>query len=280
MTPPLPDLLFHGSERQFDLPRGGGYDGVFWTASDSATAQNYIPASGSSIQTAPMDYQLKEKLRPRQNDPFTSIAASMGFVAQDVKWDALGQASSYRYPPQGMPTYGDICDHIEKVLGYEPTDGRRGAYRLKAASWSAQDQQSEIVRSDFKMPGHLYIVTGHESMRLHHMSRGEGDLTDVQYNKLSSFQQMKEAGFDGVVIDDFAQSKTWGNLGHISYGFFPEACNRLKLERISAANFDWGPTSQDLQVVDSPEFTRWRAAQNAKDFIQSINTSPLASPSI
>lgn len=273
MSDRLPELLFHGSERAFDKPRGGGYDGVFWTASNSATAQNYIPVSGASVQTAPCNYYINEKVRPRHNDPFTSLAAALGYVIEDATWNHMGEATSFKYPAKGWPTMRDICDHIEQVLGYEPTDGQRGAYRLKMGAWDPETKQSQILPALHKDAGHLYIVTGHEDMKFYVKSTGEGDLTDVQYNHLKSFKQLAAEGYDGVIIDDFAQSKNWGNLGHLSYGFFPSAFDRLKLERIPAVNFDWGDQSKDLAVVDTPEFTRWKAAQVARDLVQAIPSS-------
>jgi hypothetical protein len=266
-NPTTCERLFHGtSEDLVDDLRPGAYDGLFWTAENSAVAQSYIPSSGGSTFCSVPSFQLSQTVRPSKSDPFYTIAKSIGPAPQDadVTWDRFGRATSWRVP-DGAATYLDVAKHIESVLGYENKGiGGDKTYELQTDGWNAQTQEHRIVAANFKRPGSLVIATGFEGMRFLDISQGDPDLTDVQYHSHKLFAQAREQGFDGVVIDDFCQTKTWGNVGHRSVGFFDHAVARLKTTIIPVVRFEWGPTSADLQVVDTPEFTAWHLAQKAQ----------------
>jgi hypothetical protein len=76
-------------------------------------------------------------------------------------------------------------------------------------------------------------------MRIYVMSRGEGDLTDVQYNEFDFFEELERRGFDGLLIDDFAQSEEWGNFGHLSVGLFASAARDLDVNERPAQYREW-----------------------------------------
>lgn len=46
--------------------------------------------------------------------------------------------------------------------------------------------------------------------------------TNLYHGKIESFdvRNIRPGGYDGIVINDFAQSEEYGNVGHVSYGLF------------------------------------------------------------
>lgn len=273
----LPPVLFHGTPKDFERPRPGG-DQVFWTADNSAVAQTYIPATGSTI-TASLTHGLQDKLWPQVYDAFTAVAAQMGYEAQDVRLDDLGRIRSYRYPPQGWPTYDEVCDHMEQQLGYPRGPRGKGCYELLVNGWDAEKQQPVVMPHDYRRMGHLLIIGGHEQLRLYDMSTGESDLMAPQHRRLGLFAKLREQGWDGVVIDDFAQCRNWGNVQHKSYGFFEEALGALQIQRIPATRFDWADDhARSLQVTKTPEYVQWERAQTARQVLCNLTAPAHPSP--
>lgn len=258
------ERLFHGTLGGLDgPPRPGGYDQVWWTAETSAVAQCYIPATGGTTYVSVSAYELDQGVRPSPTSPLYALACELGPAATGVEVDGQGRVRSWRMPA-GYLTNREVVRHIEDVLGYKNRGiGGDCAYELRTLGWDPV-RGAKVVAAEYKAPGSLVIVTGgFEAMRLYDASTGESDLTDLQYHRTELFRQLKGAGYDGVVIDDFCQSKTWGNVGHRSVGFFAPAIERLVLEVVPAVRFDWGESRQDLQVVDTPEYAAWLAAGGA-----------------
>lgn len=263
----LPETLFHGTSCRFDRPHVGGSDGVFWTAASSAVAQNYIPVCGSTIYTGVMDgLQLRERVWPKQYDVFTAVAALMGCTPREVTWDNFGRASTYTYPPN-WPTYSEVQRYIEDSLGYKCEGNGSKGYEMKFDGWDSLTKQPLIKPANFFIPGELLVIEGHQALRIFDMRHGEGDLQDPQHRKIDAFERLRKSGWDGVVIKDFAQSKAWGNVEHDSFGFFAHAIEHLKIEKISAKNFDWGPNGGDLGVSMTPQYESWLNARRAQHFV-------------
>ncbi len=247
--------------------RPGGYDGLFWTAESSAVAQTYIPATGGATFCSAASFQLDDTVRPSKSDPFFTISKTIGPAPDDIQWDAWGRAKSWRVPP-GSATYRDVANHIENVLGYTNRGvGGDRTYELLTDGWNKDTQEHCIVPADFKRQGSLVIAQGFSDMRFLDISRGESDLTDLQYHSHNIFARAKAEGYDGVVIDDFCQTKNWGNVGHRSIGFLDHAVSKLSTEVIPAVRFEWDPQSKDLQILDTPEFASWKAARQAQAFV-------------
>jgi len=80
----------------------------------------------------------------------------------------------------------------------------------------------------------LFVLEVISPLRILDISEGEGDLLNLQYHKLDSFQQAKQDGYDGVKIDDFAQSETFGNYGHSSIGLFNK--DKIKIKKVIDAS--------------------------------------------
>jgi hypothetical protein len=127
-------------------------------------------------------------------------------------------------------------------LGYKPTDTNKNNYDY---TWVLKTSNSEIKDADYKSKGRLLLVTTTKDMKFFDYTMNgkiEGDLTDLDYHKLDLFRKLENEGYDGIKINDFAQSESEGNLGHTSFGFFKHALQYLKVHSISATHqpYEWG----------------------------------------
>lgn len=259
----LPARLFHGTAEPFDgAPAPGGYDGVLWTASSSTIAQSYIPASGSSSCYS-FSKAADELVPPDKHSTSWALAQQMGYDA-DVVYDAIGRAQTWRMRPR-LVRHGEIHDYV-RSLGYEPSSS--GVAWLKNELVRIPDAAGQMKptfqfrRADWNMQGRLFILSGFRSMRFANIAEAEGDLTNVQYHELGLFRELEAQGFDGVVINDFAQTENWGNLGHLAFGFFAAAARRLSFTSIPAIRYEFGPQPSDLNAVDTPELAAFDAQQS------------------
>ena len=100
------------------------------------------------------------------------------------------------------------------------------------------------------MLGRLFIFYGQEKLNILDVSRGESDLTDLQYHRYDIFKVSKEQGYDGVQIDDFLQSKLHGNIGHQSICLNSNGLAKLSYDVIPATNYDdeeWGDFTPEFE---------------------------------
>jgi hypothetical protein len=81
-------------------------------------------------------------------------------------------------------------------------------------------------------------------------------LTNPDYHKRELFNRVKEAGYDGIIINDWAQSKNFGNVGHISIGLFPSGIKKVEKVSIPASNYDWNNYDEMLSAT-TDEFKAW-----------------------
>lgn len=95
------------------------------------------------------------------------------------------------------------------------------------------DNNQNIASADYFMKGRLFILVPKRDLKLYDMTHGgsEGaDLNDRDYYKHDLFREMEAKGYDGVKINDHAQTEEFGNFGHFSYGLFQGAIKDLKKE--------------------------------------------------
>ncbi|QUH21865.1 hypothetical protein [Alkaliphilus sp. B6464] len=241
--------LFHGTCEKIEGElRGGGYDGVFWTAYTSAVAQNYIPEAGIISYIPEIEYFLDNAVTPENTN--IVIAEMMGYRAEIHSVDS-NRPSSWSWFKDKESCYftkGELKAFIEKDLGYKAKDG---VYPIKT---SYIEGKLTVLPADYKLKGRLYILTvrNEKELRIYDYANGsEGDLTDPEYNHLKVFKWAKEQGYDGIKINDFCQSKNWGNVGHHSIGLFPIGLKKMNKTFITATNFDW---DESLQISDTPEY--------------------------
>lgn len=252
------DLLFHGSGEPIDGPLvARSWGGILWVGETPDVAQNYIPTSGSSIIVHIPTYKDNFTFRPDKGFNL-DLLNLMGYYPKDIKWDHIGQAISYSVDGKGLPTHREVRNYVENVLGYKKD--RNGAYHIR------EDDNGNIAPASYKLKGTLFIIIGKSKLKLYDMTGGtnDDDLMDPTYNKIHLFKRIEKEGYDGVIINDFAQSKMWGNVGHRSIGIFPSGLAKLKIENTPASNFDWGDS---LDAVDTEEFKQWLERQGEDNVV-------------
>lgn len=304
-------VLYHGTGEPFDYekPRPGGYDKIFWTADKKWIAKTYIPTAGASTGTSP------EALLDRPDD--SELHKFLGIDAKNIERDEFNRVIRYNENPD-LATINAESDELEKeslaiykkinelnqlkkgaegemtklyklysddmaedsmdelIEKIKPFDSESKRLRREIEQLSARDKeiaaeirnlnikerQLELVRhrlaekkyepdwdgrykikfhngqavtGDYKLPGKMLTVTLKRDMRMLDISTGEPDLNNVQYHNHELFKNAREQGYDGVIIDDFAQSEVHGNFGHTSFGFFKDTMPDLEVTSVEDA---------------------------------------------
>ncbi|AOG03040.1 hypothetical protein BSY19_4719 (plasmid) [Bosea sp. RAC05] len=238
-------LLFHGTCEEFDLPpTGGGYDGMVWTAESPFIAQTYIPVAGlEAYVSAPDGWRLADGIRPGRGSFWMDFAVDkLGLAYEDVDWDPHGDARSWSFKKGCRVTYGEAFEAL-RAMGYVFTND------LAAVRQQTIAGKVVTMPADWSIPGRLLICVRDPAWKLLDISTGESDLTQLQYHDVDRFRDAESAGYDGVIIDDFAQSSVIGNIGHRSIGLFPATAARLEWAQIAAtstaASTDYRRSSTD-----------------------------------
>lgn len=242
-------LMFHGTAEPFaGAPDArAGADGVFWTADSPLIAQTYIPDAGlTAYVSKPSEWRLDERVRPDRHSFWTDFAVNdMGRPPPDVEYDAFGAAKSWSVDAD-WPTYRQ-CLAALRALGYAFMDD---CEQVKYASGPT----GPIARADWQQPGQVF-VTAADGLRLLDRSTGEGDLTEKAHLDFDLFRRAEKAGYDGIVIDDFAQSIDCGNVGHRSVGLFAHVVDRLEFVAYPAVHRRLG----GARSLGTPDFESFAA---------------------
>lgn len=135
-------------------------------------------------------------------------------------------------------------------LGYEPDEYSSGFhgnnYKIKIGD------DDKILNANYVNMGKLYIAKPKRNLKFLDISTGESDLTELQYHYVKIFRQAEKDGYDGIIIDDFAQHDTMGNVGHTSYGIFKKSIKDLEFEVIDACH------PEDISREHSNEYKKHR----------------------
>lgn len=249
-------LLFHGTGEDLEgALRGGGYDDILWTAETSVISQNYIPESGSSVHfSLPSDtWRVEEVMKPSKETIWEQFFEEMGCQFEDVVWRGR-ELESWRCVGD-PPTIQDAHNWLA-AMGYEGEKGY-GSTRY-AVKQAIIDGKFRIMPADYKLVGELCILRGKENLKIY--DHPHGDLLEPAYHHHGVFRQARDVGYDGVKINDYLQSRHWGNFGHQSIGLFPSGIAKLQYECIPATNFD-SPQIEDWNQGVTPEFAAWARAQ-------------------
>lgn len=260
-------ILFHGTCEEFPAEeiRGGGYDQVIWTAESSTIAQNYIPISGISSITGPEVIRL-----PSKDSIIQQIQHIIGieYDLSVVTWDYADRATCYRSPSgwDDLPTHEEVTQ-LMLDAGWEKSI--YGTFRLRYTYEDGPDGKStpRLFAPGEKALGRLFIFTALEPLKIYDHTRGgetESDLLNLEYHKLDLFRAAEEAGYDGVKINDFAQSEYWGNFGHTSIGLFNHTKPKLSWITIPATNFDWDENTPQNATI-TPEYREYLKSQKRRN---------------
>jgi hypothetical protein len=145
-----------------------------------------------------------------------------------------------------------VNQHLQK-LGYTPTDTNSDGNH----SWKLHYDNNIIQPANYRAKGRLLIVTPKRDLRIYDNTLGgstEGDLTDLEYHKLDLFRNAEKQGYDGIKINDFAQSNDWGNVGHTSIGLFKKTLKDLNFEETEAVHHDLSNVSKDWKTPEYKKF--------------------------
>lgn len=253
--------LYHGTLEDFPEKEltVGGYDSVLWTTESAPIAQSYIPCGGLGVIVS-ADYLD----RPSQDKHVQAIQAMIGLdfgygTSRAPSFDAGGRPTSWVHPAPWLER-NDYWGNRKRI-----------SERIQAAGWEpVRSDTFEFTFSDDRLmkpgecpEGRLFVITVEQDLRVFDMTDGgerEGDLMDVDYHKLDVFREAERRGYDGVKINDFAQSKLWGNFGHTSIGVFRNSIRKLSWVAIPARNFDW-PDYETLKRGMTPELEAWLAGE-------------------
>ena len=86
------------------------------------------------------------------------------------------------------------------------------------------DKSKTLLSRNYRAKGKIVVLKPKRDMKFYNYAKGkEPDLMDLDYHKLGLFRKIEKSGYDGIIINDFAQSEYQGNYGHISYGFFKKS---------------------------------------------------------
>lgn len=245
--------LYHATGEEFKEGsnlRGGGYDNIVWTTQEPVISQTYIPISGSRIHGV----KTSQFNKPSKDAYITNMQKEMGIEFSDVSWAWRNGFDSPSYKRRGnqfkdiydkyenkeiswsdveKTILGKINEYIEKNYHYKPN--RPDSYG-NDHSWTFKLDGDKIMPDDYKMKGRLYVLTLEQDLKIFDNTYGgaiEGDLTNLEYHQLDNFIKMAEAGYDGVKINDYAQSVDQGNFGHRSIGLFPAGMKKVSVEIIN-----------------------------------------------
>lgn len=266
---PKGEVLYHGTVESFDArkPHPGGYDNVFWTTDHMMIARTYIPSKSSYTNTS-----VSSILRDKDHDGIrkslgiTKEIMNYAWKKQEEGykklkyWDEKNKEFAAKYKELEKTRFDDLTDdffsqwqeadnnyrkyqqewkttehymkmfvvHKMKTLGYEPT-GYSNDYFTKIST----DAEGNLLPRNTKSKGRVLKLICNRDFKFYNQAyQKEGDLMDVDYNKLSLFDKVKKNGYDGIIINDFAQSDYHGNYGHISIGFFKNAIKDLTVKQI------------------------------------------------
>jgi hypothetical protein len=263
------EVLYHGTIESFDTrkARPSAYDDIFWTSDDMKIARTYIPAKSSYMNTS-LSSILRDKEHEgiRKSLGITPQIIKHSWLKQEEGynklkyWEEKYKEFNVRYKELERTKFDDLTDeffsqwaeaeknyknaekemrwhdhylkifviHKMKAFGYEPT-GYSKDYFTKIMT----DDKGNLLPMTNRSIGKVLKVICNRDFKFYNMAYGkEGDLMDVDYHKLDIFRKIEEKGYDGVIINDFAQSEYHGNYGHLSVGFFKSAMKDLTIKQI------------------------------------------------
>ena len=244
--------LFHGTREPFNGPwRGGGYDSVAWSAENPAVAQTYISNYSQVMIPKPYESSLKDSIVPQNHDKFTNqLLKQLGFkpIIHEQK---DGFTTSFSYEGGVFAKKKDMVEFLES-MGY-PYKSDSPFYKILV------DEEDNVLPASSIAQGEMLIIMGKENLKLYDMYDSNSEnLMEPDYHKVGLFKKLEKLGYDGVRINDFAQSENWGNIGHSSVGLFPSGLNKIRYERIKAKRFDFGDR---LDEYDTDDFIEWHKQQ-------------------
>lgn len=232
-------IFYHGTSEKFEnLSTDTSIEKLLWMADRADIAQTYIPTCGINRLIILENHNFEQRITPpkhRYGDSFIYDIAkkiySMPFD-DDLVYDSKGKLVSW-ISKKDFPKYIDVFNYFVS-LGYKPSNN--SVFSLNV---SINEKKEEILHADYSLPGRLFIVFPSSKLNfLDIRTSNEGDLSDPEHLKFKKFKYAQDNGFDGVIINDFCQTKIYGNVNHISYGLTSRGLSKCNAFPIDAVHFE------------------------------------------
>lgn len=157
-------------------------------------------------------------------------------------------------------------EYINKLIrskGYEPDTGDD---HMAEYSWKLNTKYvngvDTILDANYRESGRLFIMKPKRDFKILDLRKAEeGDLTDVDYHNIEGFRKAGELGYDGVYINDFAQTEAYGNFGHRSIGIIKNSIKDLDMEvveNVEHPNDDEMQRMSDAGIWASKEYLEYK----------------------
>jgi hypothetical protein len=261
------ELLFRGIDSQeVTQPlKPNSFENILWTALTPDVAQNYIPEAGIKAHISfdmAFETSLNEAFRPDKGFNqalYEMLGYDLG--SMQIKYDQRGRATSFASVDKNgkQRLTKREAAHALTEIGY-PYSRETPAHWIKT---TYIDRKETILPADHKNIGTLVLIHPRANLNIYDITDLGGDLTNPQYHKRDLFFNLQESGYDGVKINDYAQSQINGNFGHVSVGLFPSGIQQCSCVTIPATNFDWD-SWESVQAKTTPEFTAWAESEYEK----------------
>lgn len=235
VTIPSGAYLFHGSVEKFSGTLKAGGDGLIWFSDSPKIAQLYIPRAGITMFVRPTDVA-----RPDQDEKIQKLQREIGIAYNydEVEWEGRRLKS---FPtPKGWDRIPKD-EEVERLL-------EKSGFEKDGNGFKIMMHGDKFLKAGEAAKGRLFVAKIKEPLTLWVKAKGDSDLTDLQYNDFDGFKKAKHSGHDGVLIDDFAQSKEYGNFGHLSVGLYK--LEKLDIIKVVPAQYrEW-----DYKAKGTPEY--------------------------
>jgi len=231
-------ILYHATCEKFEnISAKCTFEKLLWTANRADIAQTYIPENGSYtyISFNSFDNIIRPPLYKHENSAVFEIAKSIYGKEFDfeVKYGRRDMLDSWRIP-EGFPKREDVIHYLHSI-GYKLN--KNGLYKLKLFI----DNQSKyhILPANHKISGRLFIILPNEELNFCDLrTSDENDLLSPDHLKFEEFRNAINAGYDGVIINDFCQTENHGNVGHQSFGLTETGLSKCRWIEIEAKHFE------------------------------------------
>lgn len=222
----------------------------------------------ASYKSAPIFSDIEEE-RNRHHKAYYELSRELNDMEKNhanAKDIAKKQAELAAEQKETVSTKYDkkINDLVNNILqnkfGYNPNKNNDNNHNF---DWSLKietvDNGYALLPANSSARGKLFILTLNRDFKFYDYASGrDGDLIDLDYHKLELFRRVEVDGYDGIIINDFAQSNLYGNFGHKSYGIFKNAIKDLSVESIDAQHpsDDWSERMHKYGDYRSEEYIK------------------------
>jgi hypothetical protein len=130
-------------------------------------------------------------------------------------------------------------DRIKSFIVYKMKSFGYDLVRGNFEKITFDDRGNLLPASHKSMGSVLKIICNRDFNFYNEAFQKEGDLMDLDYKKIDLFRNIEDKKdlygkflYDGIIINDFAQTDYYGDFGHVSIGFFKRSLKDLSIKKI------------------------------------------------